>query len=150
VIFLQILVFYPIAFLNMAPHMGDWQHAFIEILLAAGASKRVCARQADCSLKAIQRIRKKMRLHGKTRLGREYMSRRVLSNEIIIALICRLDKAPNLYLDKIMWFIYNQFQLVVTRQTLSAELRVAGWSRKLVRKLLRAHIRKLLIIYKAR
>jgi len=25
--------------------MGDWQHAFIEILLAAGASKRVCARQ---------------------------------------------------------------------------------------------------------
>jgi hypothetical protein len=81
--------------------MGDWQHAFIEILLAAGASKRVCARQADCSPKAIQRIRKKMRLHGKTRLGREYKSRRMLSNEIIVALLRRLDEAPNLYLNEI-------------------------------------------------
>ena len=129
-------MFYPIAFLNMAPYMGDWQYAFIEILLAAGASKRVCARQADCSPKAIQRIWKKMRLHGKTRLGRKYKSRRILSNEIIVALLCRLDKALNLYLDEMTWFIYDRFQVVVTRKTLGIELRVAGWSRKLVRKLL--------------
>jgi len=40
----------------MAPNMGDWQHAFIEILLTAGASERIYARQADYSPKAIQRI----------------------------------------------------------------------------------------------
>ena len=54
-------MFYPIAFLNMALYMGERQHAFIEILLAAGASKRVCARQADCSPKSIQ-------VFGKVRL----------------------------------------------------------------------------------
>ena len=48
------------------------------------------------------------------------------------------------------WFIYNWFSVVISRQILSVELRVAGQSRKLVRKLLQAYIRKLLIIYKAR
>ena len=81
------MVFYPVAFLNIAPNMGDWQHAFIEILLAAGASKRVCARQVDCCPKAIQRIRKKIRLYGKIRLSREYKLKRILSNEIIIILL---------------------------------------------------------------
>ena len=116
------MVFYLIAFLDMAPHIGDWQHAFIKILLAAGARKRVCAHQADCSPKAIQRIWKKMKLHKKTRLGREYKSRRILSNKIIIALLCQLNEAPNLYLDKITWFIYNRFQVVVTRKTLGTAL----------------------------
>ena len=41
-----------------------------------------------------------------------------------------------MYLDQMMWFIHDRFQIIVSRQTLSAELRVAGWSRKLVRKLL--------------
>ena len=36
-------------------------------------------------------------------------SRRMLSNKIIIALLYRLDKAPNLYLNEITWFIYNWF-----------------------------------------
>jgi hypothetical protein len=33
-----------------------------------------------------------------------------------------------------IWFIYDRFEVVVSKQTLSTELRVAGWSRKLVRK----------------
>ena len=73
------------------------------------------------------------------RLGREYKSRSILSNEMIITLFCRLNEALNMYLDKIIWFIYDWFQVVVTRKTFSIELRVAGWSWKLVRKLLGAH-----------
>ena len=93
--------FCPVDFPNMALNISNWQHALIKILLAAGASKRICASQADCSPKAIQRIREKMRQHRKIRLGREYKSRRILSDEMIIALLCRLDKAPNLYLNEI-------------------------------------------------
>ena len=122
--------------INMAPNMGDWQHAYIEILLAVGATRRQCAQQADCCTRSIQRIQKNMKLHGKTRLDREYKSRRLLSTEAIVALLCRLEEAPNMYLDEMTWFIHDRFQIIVSRQTLSAELRVAGWSRKLVRKLL--------------
>jgi len=45
-----------------------------------------------------------MRLYGKIRLGCEYKLRRILSIKITIVLLCRLDKAPNLYLNKIIWF----------------------------------------------
>jgi len=45
---------------------------------------------------------------------------------MIVALLCRLDEAPNLYLDEMTWFIHDRFQVVVSRQTISAELRVAG------------------------
>ena len=50
-----------------------------------------------------------MRLYKKIRLGREYKLIRMLSNEIIVVLLCRLYKALNLYLDEITWFIYDQF-----------------------------------------
>ena len=122
--------------INMAANMGSWQHVFIEILLTAGATKHQCARQANCSTKSIQSIQRNLRLHRKTKLDRKYKLRRLLSNEAIVTLLCRLNDAPNMYLDEMTWFIYDQFQIVVSRQALSAELRVVGWSRKLVRKLL--------------
>jgi len=38
-----------------------------------------------------------------------------------------------------IWFIHDWFQVVVSRQMLSAKLRITGWSWKLVRKLLQVH-----------
>jgi len=40
--------------INMAPNMGDWQHAYIEILFVASATKHQCAQQADCCMRSIQ------------------------------------------------------------------------------------------------
>ena len=83
------------------------------------------------------------------RLSHKYKLKRILSNEMIVTLLCQLNEALNLYFDKMTWFIYNWFQVVVTRKTLNIKLRVAGWSWKLVRKLLQTRVKKLLIKYKA-
>lgn len=53
---------------------------------------------------------------------------------MIVALLCRLDEAPNLYLDEMAWYIYDSFGVVVSPRTIATELRVAGWSRKLARR----------------
>jgi hypothetical protein len=51
---------------------------------------------------------------------------------MIVVLLCRLNKAPNLYLDKMAWYVYDSFGVIVSPRTITIELRVAGWSRKLV------------------
>ena len=117
----------------MAPHMREWQHVFLEILIDAGATNRQCRIQSKCSRRAVQRIRQKLERYGGTRLGRVHFGlRRTLNSQMIVALLCRLNEAPNLYLDEMAWYIYDSFGVVVSPRTIAIELRVAGWSRKLV------------------
>ena len=123
--------------------MGEWQRVFLEILIDAGATNRQCSIQARCSCKAVQRIRRKLERYRRTRLGRVHFGpRRMLSPQMIVALLCRLDEAPNLYLDEMAWYIYDSFGVVVSPRTIATELRVAGWSRKLVSYILNIWMRK--------
>ena len=123
--------------------MREWQHIFLEILIDAGATNQQCRVQAKYSHRAIQRIRRKLERHGRKRLSRIHFGpRRALSSQMIVALLYRLNKAPNLYLDEMAWYIYDSFGVVVSQQTIATELRVAGWSRKLVSYILNIWIRK--------
>ena len=40
------------------------------------------------------------------------------------------------------WYIYDSFGIIVSPQTIATELRVAGWSRKLVSCILNIWMRK--------
>lgn len=66
-------------------------------------------------------------------LSYKYKLKYILSNKIIIILLYQPNKSLNLYFNKIKWFIYNQFQVVIIRKTLSIELKNISYSQKLVK-----------------
>jgi transposase len=107
-----------------------------ELILSGGYSNKDIAGVLHCTERTIQRHREKLRLCGRlsgfpnpSLRGRDLN----LSKPMIAGLIRRLCEKPDMYLDEMAWFIWDEFHVVVSTSTLSRTLRRVGWSKKQVR-----------------
>lgn len=89
---------------------------------------------AECSERTIKNIRRNLRLFGSvhappTRIGR----RRTITPPMLEALCGHLLEKPGLFLDEMILFIWDEFQMIVTTSSIRRALEFKGWSKKTTR-----------------
>ena len=105
-----------------------------ELILSGIHDNADIAVATHCTTHTIQRHRRILRVFGNIS-GLPNVGGRdpVLSKPIVAALIRHLFEKPDLYLDEMAWFIWDEFRMAVSRSTISRALNQAGWSKKQVK-----------------
>ena len=118
----------------MAPRLSKQQHNPTGELIRAGIySDNDIAIATHCTKRTIRRHRRNLRVFGST-FGLPNSGGRdpVLTKPMVAALIEHLLEKPDLYLDEMAWFLWDEFSVAVAPSTISRALHRARWSKKQV------------------
>ena len=116
----------------MAPRLSKHRHNISKQLIVAGMySNKDIAISTHCTERTIERHRRNLRVFGSTHgLQNEGGGEPVLTKPMMAALVRRLFEKPDLYLDEMAWFLWDEFHVSVSESTISRALRRAGWSKR--------------------
>lgn len=120
----------------MARKLPALTHERIQYMIENGGfTVRQIAADANCSRDAVKAIKRNLRNFGSTRAPARRSGRRSsITSEIRDALLAKLDKHPELYLEEMVAHIWDDFRVRVTKSSVSRTLRSAGWSKKKTRR----------------
>ena len=120
---------------SMAPHLAASQRELIRHMISDGSLKvSEMAKLAQCSERSIKAIRVNVRCFSATNAPRNRGGRRrSLTPSMLDALRERLLEKPSLYLNELMVFIHDEFNVLVTESTISRALKSIRWSKKKAR-----------------
>jgi transposase len=118
----------------MASRLAKHQHNLTRELIVAGTyNDNDIAIATHCSKCTIRRHRRNMRVFGSTfGLPNQGGRNPVLTKPMVAALVDHLLEKPELYLDEMAWFLFDEFSVTVSTSTISRALHQAGWSKKQV------------------
>jgi transposase len=116
----------------MAPNLTPSQHAIIHDMIVSGTlSAPQMAEASRCSERSIKHIRSNLRYFGTTKAPHNGVGRRRSITPLMLqALQQHLLEKPGLYLNEIVVFLWDEFEVVVTAMSISRALRSIGWSKK--------------------
>ena len=84
--------------------------------------------------RTIRRIRRNIRIFGQPSAPANNPGRpAILRSQIVDSLLDHLTEKPELYLEEMAWFIWDEFNEVASTSAISRALAKAGWSKKQVR-----------------
>ena len=90
---------------------------------------------AGCSTRTIRAIRSNLRCFGTTTAPPNGVGRpRSITPPMLTALCDRLIERPHMYLDEMVVFLWDEFNVLVTTHSISRALASAGWSKKTARR----------------
>ncbi|CAI0651133.1 unnamed protein product, partial [Colletotrichum noveboracense] len=123
----------------MAPTLAQSQHNLIRDMLTDGSfTNAEIATAARCSARAVRRIRQRLDCFGATRAPPNGAGRpRDITPPMLSALLERLIEKPDMYLEEMAVFLFDEFDTLVTASTISKTLRRAGWMKKTARRITR-------------
>jgi transposase len=121
----------------MAPNLAASQHEQIHAMIEAGhLTAEQIAEVAGCSSRSVSAIRSNIRAFGSTRApfttspGRS----RSITSEMFDALKELLLRKPDRQLHELAEFLRDDFDVEVSRSTISRTLNAEGWSKKTIRR----------------
>jgi len=109
-----------------------------DMIVSGSLSASQMASAAVCSERSIKRIRSNIRCFGTTRVPLNGAGRRRSVTPLMLqALKEHLLEKPGLYLDEMVLFLWDEFQVVVTAMSISRALKSINWSKKVARSVAR-------------
>jgi transposase len=119
----------------MAPNLGISQHAFIrDMILSKSLTTTQMAEAAGCSERSVRAIRSNLQCFGTTKAPANGGGRpRSITPPMLEALREHLLEKPGLYLDEMMVFLWDEFEVLVTKFSISRALASIKWSKKVAR-----------------
>jgi transposase len=119
----------------MAPNLAAAQHAQIRDMIADGGFYDTeIADAVECSRNAVGAIRANIQCFGRTNAPRNVSGpRRSITPSMHEAMLDFLLSKPEQYLDELVVFIWDEFEVLVSTSTVSRELKSVGWSKKRAR-----------------
>lgn len=118
----------------MAPHLTDWQHELIRGMIQGGKRTPEIVKAANCSERSVMNIRSNLRYFGTTRAPANRGGRPPsVTAPMLEALLSQLLDRPELYLDEMVVFLWDEFEILVSTYSIQRALAKAGWSRKVSR-----------------
>jgi len=125
------------------PHIRDivrheFERGYSDDQIHAGAFNRNYDGSYNVSLRTLRRMRKTWKEWDMVYIPFQspYHGRpRVISDILQEELLCYLDFRPMAYLDEMVWFLFDEFDLVTDEATVWRCLHRLGWSRKNIRKI---------------
>jgi len=96
------------------------------------------ANVAECSERSIKAIRSNIHYYGTTTAPPNGSGRpRSLTPLMLEALCDHLLEKPELYLEEMAVFLWDEFEILVSTSSISRALKSAGWSKKAARRVAR-------------
>ena len=119
----------------MASRISRFQRNLIVSMLEAGHfSDFAIAKAAHTTDRSIRSIRRNIRIFGQAAAPVNKPGHPAdLTKEIIEALLHHLYEKPELYLEEMAWFIWDEFKVVTSISSISKALHEVRWSKKQVR-----------------
>ena len=121
----------------MAPRLAPSQLVMIRDMIdSRSLTTSEMHEAAGCSKHSIITISNNLRMFGDIRAplipgGRP----RMITPFTLEALCDHLIEKPDLYLDEMAYFLYDEFELLVSTYTISRALRSQGWTKKVARRI---------------
>lgn len=116
----------------MAPHLAQSQRSQLyEMIRSSLLSDRDIADIASCSTRTVTRVRANLRAFGAPSAPKAAGGRRsrILPHVLAALLDCLLIK-PDLYLDEMAEFVWEEFELSVSEDSVRRSLKSCDWSKK--------------------
>ena len=119
----------------MAPNLAASQHGQIRDMIVYGAFYDTdIAEAVECSRNAVGAIRSNLQCFGRTNAPRNVSGpRRSITPSMREAILDLLLLKPEQYLDELVVFLWDEFEVLVSKSTISRELKSVGWSKKKAR-----------------
>ncbi|KAK8013502.1 hypothetical protein PG991_009095 [Apiospora marii] len=120
----------------MAPNLADATHERAQGMMESNQfTDTQTAAAVGCSTRSIRTIRANLRCFGTTRAPRNVVGRpRTITPPMLDALCDRLIERPEMYQDELVAFLAAEFDVKVTRMSVSRALASIGWSKKTTRR----------------
>lgn len=121
----------------MAPNLAPAQHDLIYDMNVDGSLKvRDMAHVAGCSERSIKAIRSNIRHFGRSMAPPNGGGRpRALSSRMLEVLCEHLLEKPELYLEEMAVFLWDEFDVLVSTSSISRSLKSINWSKKAARRI---------------
>ena len=119
----------------MAPNLAPSKHELIYDMIRSGElSMSQMAKAASCNKRTILRISSNIRTFGSVKAPPNKGGRpRSISPTMLEALCDHLLEKPNLYLDEMALFLWDEFNIQATKSSISRALTSKRWSKKTAR-----------------
>ncbi|KAL2700391.1 hypothetical protein AAEP93_008914 [Penicillium crustosum] len=116
----------------MAPNLAASKHELIYDMIHSGElSVSQMAKAAGCHRSTILRISSNIKDFGSVKAPPNKGGRpRSISPVMLTALCDHLLERPNLYLDEMAIFLWDEFEIQATKSSISRALAYEGWSKK--------------------
>jgi len=123
----------------MAPNLASSQHGLIQDMIIDKKLKtRQMANVVECSERSIKAIRSNIHYYRTTKTPPNGSGRpRSITPLILEALCDHLLKKPELYLEEMEVFLWDEFEVLVSTSSISRALKSVGWSKKAARRVAR-------------
>ena len=119
----------------MAPNLPSWKHELIrDMILSKSLTTSQMAYAAECSERSITTIRSNLKLFGHVRAPPNRAGRRPSITPLMLEALCdHLLKKPDLYLDEMLVFLWDEFHVRAANSSISRALALNDWSKKTAR-----------------
>jgi transposase len=121
----------------MAPNLAPSQHDLIHAMILDNTLKtHEMANVAECSERSIKAIRSNLRCFGSTKAPPNGGGRpRSISPPMLESLFEHLLEKPNLHLEEMVVFLWDEFEVLVSTHSISRALKSISWSKKAARRI---------------
>lgn len=121
---------------DMATNLGAAQHELIrDMILDGSCTYPQIAAAAECSRDAVKAISANLRRFGSTTAPRNGGGRRRSVTPTMLQVLSEhLLEKPDQYLDKMVVFLWDEFEILVSQSTISRSLHSMRWSKKQCRR----------------
>ena len=120
----------------MAPTLDRETKVIMKRLVDQGLTNKEIQRQVNTSRKSVSLLRGNLKISDGEFITKPRLSNgapRALTADMVKALTTYLLGKPNLELNEMLWWLWDEYGLITSRPTLSRRLKEAGWSHKVVR-----------------
>jgi transposase len=119
----------------MAPNLAASQHELIRDMIVSKSLKTdQMADVAGCSSRSVKAIRSNLRCFGTTRAPFNGEGRPRSTTPLMLDTLREyLLEKPDLYLNEMAVFLWDEFEVLVTKSSISRALSSIGWSKKAAR-----------------
>jgi transposase len=116
----------------MAPNLAPSKHILIRDMIEdRGFTNEQIADAASCTDRTVKAIDRNIRIFGSTTAPANRGGRpRSITPVMLDSLLEYLSRKPDLYLEEMVAYLWDEFGVHATKSSISRTLRSAGWSKK--------------------
>jgi transposase len=116
----------------MAPHLAQSQRSQLHVMIRSNSlSDKDIANVVTCSTRTVRSARASHGIFGSVSAPKNVHGRRSsIPSHVLAALLDHLLTKPDLYLDEMVDFVWDQYELVVSIASVWRSLKAYNWSKK--------------------
>jgi transposase len=116
----------------MAPHLAQAQRSQLhDMIQSASLSDKEIASIVNCSTRTVRSARANHRVFGSVTAPNNVRGRHsAVPPHVLATLLDHLFTEPDLYLDEMVEFVWDQYEITVSMASVQRALKICNWTKK--------------------